>query len=202
MSATPPSGGDAQLLVALGIDPARADPAVYQQLAAIVRIVVQGLIDVLQSRAEVKNHFRMPMTSIRPVENNPLKFSMNAEDALHNLFVKKNPGYLPPVEAFEEGFRDVAFHQMAMLEGIRRAYDAMLAKFHPEHLEALYERKLRRTALIAMANRLKYWDLYRTQFEDLEKDREAHFQLLFGEEFAKAYHEQMQKLAASRQGPR
>ena len=195
--------GDAQeLLLALGIDPSRVDPAVYRQLGAIIRIVVQGLIDVLQSRAEVKNSFRMQMTSIRPVENNPLKFSMNADDALHNLFVKKNPGYLPPVEAFEEGFRDVAFHQMAMLEGIRTAFNAMLAKFHPDHLESLYERKLRRTALIAMGNRLRYWDMYRTQFEDIERDREAHFQLLFGEEFAKAYHEQMQKLTASRHGPR
>ena len=47
----------------------------------------------------------MPITIIRPVENNPLKFSMNAEDALHNLFVKRNPGYLAAAEAFREGIR-------------------------------------------------------------------------------------------------
>jgi type VI secretion system FHA domain protein len=201
--ALPVTGGPADLLLSLGIDPARVEPAVYQQLGSIIRIVVQGLIDVLQSRAEVKNNFRMPMTSIRPVENNPLKFSMNAEDALHNLFVKRNPGYLPAVEAFQEGFRDVAYHQMAMLAGIRTAFNSMLAKFDPEHLEEVYERKLKRTALIAMGNRLKYWELYRTQFEEIEKDRETHFQLLFGEEFAKAYSEQLQKLAAaSRHGSR
>ena len=92
------------MLSLLGLDPARVDPAIYRQLASILRIVVQGMIEVLHSRAEVKNNFRMSLTSIRPVENNPLKFSFNAEDALHNLFVKRNPGYLGPTESFQEGF--------------------------------------------------------------------------------------------------
>jgi predicted component of type VI protein secretion system len=191
------------LLLLLGLDPQRTDPAIYQQLGHILRIVVQGLIDVLNSRAEIKSQFRMPMTNIRPVENNPLKFSMNADDALHNLFVKRNPGYLPPAESVREGFQDIAFHQMAMLAGVRAAFNSMLASFHPDHLEAVYEKKLRRTSLMSFLNRFRYWSLYREQFEDIEKNLENHFQLLFGEEFAKAYSEQLQQLsAAARRGMR
>ena len=193
----PAGGSPLDLLGALDLDPARVNPAIYQQLGLIVRIVVEGMIQVLQSRAEVKNSFRMPMTSIRPVENNPLKFSLNADDALHNLFVKLNPGYLGPLEAFQEGFQDIAFHQMAMLAGIRAAFDAMVAKLNPEHLEEVYGRKLRRTAVINLGSRMKFWEMYRAQFEDYERDREASFQTLFGEEFAKAYHEQLQRLAAA-----
>jgi len=189
--------GGADLLSAMGLDPAHVDPVVYEQLGTIVRLVVQGLIDVLHSRAEIKNNFRMPMTSIRPAENNPLKFSMNADDALHNLFVKRNPGYLPPVESFQEAFQDIAFHQLAMLAGVRAAYDAMLAKLHPDRLEDIYERKLKRTALLNVGKQSKFWDLYREQFEDIDRDAEAHFQLLFGEEFAKAYNEQLQRLDAA-----
>ncbi len=197
------TGSALDLLGALGLDPARLNPAIYQQLGLIMRIVVQGMIQVLQSRAEVKNSFRMPMTSIRPVENNPLKFSLNADDALHNLFVKHNPGYLGPLEAFQEGFQDIAFHQMAMLAGIRAAFNAMLGKLNPESLEEVYERKLRRTAMIHLGTRTKFWEMYRAQFEDYDKDREASFQLLFGEEFAKAYNDQLQRLAAAaRLGPR
>lgn len=188
--------GAADLLTALGLDPARVDPAIQQQLAAILRTAVQGLMDILKSRAEVKNNFRLPITSIKPVENNPLKFSMNAEDALFNLFVKRNPGYLGPLEAFEEGFQDASFHQMAVLAGVRAAYNAMLAKFHPTHLEEVYERKLRRTALLGLGGRGKFWELYRERFDEIDRDREAHFQLLFGEEFARAYNEHLQKLAA------
>jgi type VI secretion system FHA domain protein len=195
-SAQPAVTADAAgILTALGLDPARVDPAVQQQLGAILRIAVQGLMDVLKSRAEVKNNFRLPITIIKPVENNPLKFSMNAEDALFNLFVKRNPGYLGPVEAFEEGVQDASFHQTAVLAGVRAAFNAMLAKFHPTHLEEVYERKLRRTALLGLGTRGKFWELYRERFEEIDRDREAHFQLLFGEEFARAYNEHLQKLA-------
>src|SRR5688572_6307430 len=45
-------------------------PADAQSLDVILRTVVQGLMGVLQSRAEIKSQFRMSMTSIRPVENN------------------------------------------------------------------------------------------------------------------------------------
>ena len=163
---------------------------------AIVHLAVQGLVTVLKLRADVKNSFRLPTTSVKAVENNPLKFSQNAQDAFDNLFVKHNPGYLGPVDAFREGFDDVAFHQSAMLAGIRAAFSAMLAKLHPEKLEELYERKLKRTAVLGLGNKAKYWEMYRAQFEEIDRDREAHFQLLFGEEFALAYNEHLQKLMA------
>ena len=45
--------------------------------------------------------------------------------------------------------------------------------------------------------RLRFWGMYRAQFEDFESDPESHFQLLFGEAFAQAYEEQLQALAAA-----
>jgi type VI secretion system FHA domain protein len=183
------------LFQGLGIDPDRVSPETFAELGEILRIVVQGMIDVLQSRTEVKNNFRVPMTTMRPIENNPLKFSLNVDDAIHNLFVKRNPGYLQPVDAFREGFRDVAYHQVAMLAGIRTAFNSLLRKFEPDGLEESFERQLKRGVLLGVANKLKYWELYREQFEDYERDADAAFQNLFGEEFAKAYFAQLQQLA-------
>jgi type VI secretion system FHA domain protein len=185
------------LFQGLGVDPDRVSPETFAELGEILRIVVQGMIEVLQSRTEVKNNFRVPMTTMRPVENNPLKFSLNVDDAVHNLFVKRNPGYLQPVDAFREGFRDVAFHQVAMLAGIRTAFNALLARFEPEGLAETYERKLKRTMLMSVGAKLKYWDMYCEQFEDYDRDAEATFQNLFGEDFAKAYFEQLQQLATT-----
>lgn len=185
------------VLAALGLDPSRVDPALQNELAPVLRVTVQGLIDVLRSRAEVKNSFRLPATSIKPVENNPLKFSRNADDALQSLFVKRNAGYLGPVEAVTEGFSDINTHQAAVLAGIRAAFNAMLARLHPQKLEELYERKLKRTAMLGIGNKAKYWEMYRAQFEEIDRDRDAHFQLLFGEDFALAYNDHLQKLAAA-----
>jgi type VI secretion system protein ImpI len=184
-----------ELLSALGLDARDVAPDVAAQLGAIVRVVVQGMIEVLRARSEVKSNFRMPMTSVRVAENNPLKFSLDADDALHNLFVKHNPGYLGAVEAFREGFEDIAFHELAMLAGIRAAYQSMVAKFSPAHLEETYAGNLRRTSVLPIGGRTKLWDMYCAQFGNIEKDSEASFQLLFGEEFAKAYHKQLDRLS-------
>jgi predicted component of type VI protein secretion system len=79
----------------------------------------------------------------------------------------------------------------------------MLARLTPDRLEETYERRLKRTALLGVTMKSKYWELYREYFEDLARDPEATFQNLFGEEFAKAYHAQMQSLAtAARQRSR
>lgn len=192
--------GTVDPMAALGSSAPAAAPAAgkasQEQMAEIVRLAVQGLVAVLKSRAEVKNSFRLPMTNIKPVENNPLKFSSNADDALHSLFEKRNAGYLGPLEAIQEGFDDVTFHQTAVLAGIRAGFSAMLARLHPDKLEELYERKLKRSAMLGIGNKAKYWELYRAQFEEIDRDREAHFQLLFGEDFAIAYNEHLQKLAA------
>jgi predicted component of type VI protein secretion system len=196
-AASTPAASDAvSILTALGLNPEHVDPAVQQQLGTILRLTVQGLVEVLRSRAEVKNSFRLPTTSIKPVENNPLKFSLNADDALQSLFIRRNAGYLGPVEAVKEGFDDIAAHQAAVLTGIRAGFNAILAKLHPQKLEDLYERKLKRTAMLGLGNKAKYWEMYRAQFEEIDRDREAHFQLLFGEEFALAYNNHLQKLAA------
>ncbi|MGH8170801.1 MAG: type VI secretion system-associated FHA domain protein TagH [Steroidobacteraceae bacterium] len=183
------------LLTALGLNAREVAPDVAAQLGAIVRVVIQGMLEVLHARAEVKSNFRMPMTSVRVVENNPLKFSLDADDALHNLFVKRNPGYLGPLEAFKEGFQDIACHELAMLAGIRAAYQSMVAKFSPAQLEESYAGNVRRTSVLPIGGRTKLWDMYCAQFGNIEKDGEASFQLLFGEEFAKAYHRQLERLS-------
>jgi len=192
------------MLKSLGLDPARVQPGIYAQLGAILRTVTEGLMNVLQSRATVKSQFRMPMTYVRPVENNPLKFSPSMHEALRTLFVARNPGYLAPTEAFREGIADISHHQIAMLAGVQAAYRAMLASLHPDKLETQFTRRLRRTsfipwdtAVVRFVNRLRFWGMYRAQFEDFESDPESHFQLLFGEAFAQAYEEQLQALAAA-----
>jgi type VI secretion system protein ImpI len=51
--------------------------------------------------------------------------------------------------------------------------------------------------MLNIGGRARYWEMYRAQFEDILKDRDAQFQVLFGEEFARAYHDQLHKLAAT-----
>jgi hypothetical protein len=77
--------------------------------------------------------------------------------------------------------------QAALLAGLRAGFNAVLTQLHPQQLEELYERKLKRTAMLALGNKAKYWEMYRAQFEEIDRDRDTHFRLLFGEQFATAY---------------
>jgi len=152
------------------------------------------VMDVLRARERIKDEFRMRMTTFKAADNNPLKFSANVEDALHNLLVKRNAAYLGPVEAFEDAFQDVRNHQMAMLAGVRVAYEAMLAEFEPGRLQEKFDRQVKSGSFLSGPAKSKYWELYSNKFHDMVKDADTSFRHLFGDEFAKAYEEQLARL--------
>ncbi len=165
----------AELMRAVGLSGQEMSPEMMQDLGKVLRVVVTGVMDVLRARAEIKSQFRLPMTRIQSVENNPLKHSPNLEHALHTLLVERNPGFLSPVQAFEDAFADIRNHQMAMLEGLRVAFDAMLESFDPRELEKGFEPAARRGFGSAKA---KYWDLYAERFAALGNDSDATFRKL------------------------
>ncbi|MEO8521701.1 MAG: type VI secretion system-associated FHA domain protein TagH, partial [Acidobacteriota bacterium] len=188
----------AALLTGAGVPDGAVTPDLARQLGGILRVVVVGLMDVLQSRQRIKEEFRMQQTIFRPADNNPLKFSANVEDALHNLLVKRNPAYLGPVDAFADAFDDLRDHQLAMLAGMRVAFESMLAQFDPDVLEPHFDGQLGKTSLGLVPARLRYWDLYRARRAELVKDPEAAFERLFGDQFRRAYEDQFRQLKAQR----
>jgi type VI secretion system FHA domain protein len=173
-----------------------ATPELARSFGEIFRIVVSGVMDVLRSRQDIKDEFRMRMTQFRPADNNPLKFSANVDDALHNLLVKRNAAYLQPVDAFEDAFEDLRYHQLAMLAGMRVAFESMLAQFDPDRLEKQFVRQAQAIPVLGAMTRFRYWQLYRDRLEELARDPEEAFKRLFGEEFARAYEEQLARLKA------
>jgi type VI secretion system FHA domain protein len=193
-----PAGVDlAGLLAAAGLDPAKLDPATVASLGEVLRVVVEGLMGTLKARAEIKNQFRVAMTTLKPVDNNPLKFSVDASDALFNLFGRRNQTFQTPVDAFRDAFADLKDHQVAMMAGMRAAFAELMRRFDPEQLQETFDRGLKRSALLDVINKTKYWDLYREMYASLGDD-DTTFRRLFGDEFAQAYEEQMQRLASLR----
>ena len=189
-------GGLGEVLAGAGLEGVAVTPELARSFGRILRIVVGGVMDILQARQKIKGEFRMGMTTFKPADNNPLKFSANVDDALHNLLVKRNAAYLGPVDAFEDAFDDLRQHQMAMLAGVRVAFEAMLAEFDADRLQEEFDRQLKKGALLSVPAKLRYWDLYREKIHDMVKDPETTFRELFGEEFAKAYEEQLRRLKA------
>lgn len=182
-------------LRAAGVDPSAVPSDTSAVLGNIMRSVVQGLVEVLRARSEIKTEFRMPVTQVKVSENNPLKFAANAEDALANLFGRRNPAYLPPQEAFDDALSDVRFHQLAMLVGVRAGFDHLMSRFDPQQLEEIFSKQGRRGLFGAGA---KHWEMYAERYREMAADGDETFRRLFGEEFARAYEQQLAVLKRGR----
>jgi type VI secretion system FHA domain protein len=196
--AAPLSAGDTAQLKALleaagieGLDPS-SDAA--RTLGAMLRSAVGGMMEVLRARERMKDELRVRGTTFKAANNNPLKFSANVDDAFHNLFVKRNTAYLDPAAAFEDAFRDVRDHQAAFLSAMRLAFESMLAQLDPNQLQEEFDRQIKKGSILGVPAKLRYWDLYRDKYSNLAKDAQNAFRVLFGDAFAKAYEEQLERL--------
>ena len=166
-------------------------------LGQIFREVVLGMMEVLAARSSIKSEFRLSLTTIQPVENNPLKFSLGVDDALSALLTKRGRGYLPPLRAFQEGFDDIKAHQVAMLAGMQVALSGLLERFDPQALERRISDDKGLGNLLS-GKKSRYWDEFTKLYDGLVAEAEDDFQNLFGREFGRAYEEQVRKHGKNR----
>ncbi|VAW91006.1 Uncharacterized protein ImpI/VasC [hydrothermal vent metagenome] len=172
---------------------------INQMVGEMIRETVSGMMQVLTSRNSIKNEFRMNVTTIQPVENNPLKFSANVDDALENMFVKKGSSYKKPIEAIQDGFHGIAEHQVAILAGIHAAFKGAIERFNPESLEDRFDRQSKGNLdLIPGLKKARNWNQFIHYYKDLFDDMDDSFQYLFGDEFVRAYEDQLQRLVIER----
>ena len=185
------------LLRGAGVPGEQLAPEVMAEFGQALRSVIEGLMEVLRARGEIRNEFRLPQTSFKPRDNNPLKLAVNAEDAIHNLLVKRNPAYLGTTAAFDDAFNDVRHHQLAMLAGMRAAYSFMLQRFDPQALKVQFDAKPGRKGF-GFGTQGRYWEAFEEYYRETTADSDDCFRRLFGDQFARAYEEQIQLLRSAR----
>jgi type VI secretion system FHA domain protein len=187
-----------RLLASAGLDPARVTPEVAQQIGEILQVVVDGLLDVLHARQQARDAFRIQGTMFRPRGNNPLKFSTDVQDALHNLFVKQGPGYLGPVDAFEDVFNDLRHHQLASVAAMKKAFHVVLETFQPSSLQKRFDEANKsgtnKGRLGLLQGTPNYWARYGEWMDSLLQDPNGSFRDLFGQVFSQAYEEELRRL--------
>jgi type VI secretion system FHA domain protein len=165
-----------------------------------MRETMQGMMRVLKFRKKIKEEFRINVTTIQSIENNPLKFSANIDDAMENMFIKENNAYKAPVDAVKEGFQGIAEHQVAVIAGMQAAFRGMIERFDPNNLESRFE-KYKSTSLLSLGQKGKRWNAYKQYHQGLIENLDDSFQHLFGYDFVQAYEDQMQRLISARLNP-
>ncbi len=164
--------------------------AAMARTGAAYRVMVEGLRDVLMTRASIKSEFRLGQTMISPDGNNPIKFSISGDQAVEAMVKPNMPGYLEASTAATEAVNDIKAHEVAMMTGMQAAIKTLLARFDPATLSAKIEAK---KGLFG-GGKAKRWDVFEKMYGEIASEAEDDFQALFGKAFAKAYEEQLRKL--------
>src|ERR1700754_2968393 len=165
--------------------PASATPSA--PVESLFMLVLEGVMDVLRARAELKNGFRMPATLIRRTENNPLKFAPTPAEAMSRLLAAPNDAFLSGEVAIVDAMGDIRLHQVALLAGVRAAFDDLIDQFDP----ARFEEEGGRRSRFGLGGGKGPWERYRSHYAGLAADPEERFRRLFGDEFARAYEDQL-----------
>ncbi|WP_277252294.1 type VI secretion system-associated FHA domain protein TagH [Neptunomonas phycophila] len=165
-----------------------------QEMGAMIKNYSQGVVETLATRSLVKSEFRLQQTMIRPVDNNPLKFSPSGTEALKIMMLADSAAYMSAPRAVDEGFKDIQAHQLAMMSGIQAAFAHLLERFNPEDLQRKFDRRPRHQKGILGRQRVDYWLEYVDFYDDICAMMEDQFQDLFSAEFGKAYEDQLRSL--------
>lgn len=165
-----------------------------QEMGAMIKNYSQGVVETLATRSLVKREFRLQQTMIRPVDNNPLKFSPSGTEALKIMMLADSAAYMSAPRAVDEGFKDIQAHQLAMMSGIQAAFAHLLERFNPEDLQRKFDRRPRHQKGYLGRQRVDYWLEYVDFYDDICAMMEDQFQDLFSAEFGKAYEDQLRSL--------
>jgi type VI secretion system FHA domain protein len=190
------SGLAAAFLRGVGLSEANlADPEkTLERIGAALRATVNGLRQTLMARASIKDEFRIEQTMIRASGNNPLKFSLDDDDALATLLGTGRRSGMSPEEAIAEAFNDLRLHELATVSAMQEAVRVLLAQFEPDSVE----RKVASSALQIhpAQKKARAWDAFVQLHGTVTQALSDDFDSVFGKAFARAYEQAIEKLSS------
>jgi type VI secretion system protein ImpI len=163
------------------------DPAEMAELMGqLIRLVIEGTMQLLNARQQAKRLARTSShTVIEAFNNNPLKFSPTAEDALRILFGPTTRSYLDAYSALAQGFDDLKTHQVRTYAAMQHALMAFLQDLDPSKIER--ESEGGGIAALVGSRKARLWDAYMARWQARAGPDGSGLIEAFMRDFAKSY---------------
>lgn len=174
--------------------PQGLNPDLMRIVGQLLRSSVEGTLQMMSVRAATKHELRAQVTIIRSRDNNPLKFSPDAQSALEQLLQPPVRGFLPGPAAMSDAMHDLVGHTIGTMAGTRAALEGVLGRFKPEMLESKLTSRSMLDSVLTLNRKAKLWELYLQHFESIREEAQEDFHNLFGKAFLEAYEEQLERL--------
>jgi type VI secretion system FHA domain protein len=199
--AAPVTGGDAatvdRLVAAMLEAAAIADsnversPELLQKAGSLLKRLVAGLLVMVEARARAKAQMGAEMTGLQLEGNNPIKFARSPEQALAQLLMPPEAGFMEAGKAVEDAYLDLQSHQVATLRAIPGALRSTLDRFSPGSIRRRAENIGLLARILPGARDAALWRNYEREFVAVKKESDEAFMEVFSKEFRKAYERQL-----------
>jgi type VI secretion system protein ImpI len=145
-----------------GRNPAEA----AEDLGRLMRIVAENLRQLLAARSEARGVMRTSRkTMIQAVDNNPLKFSPSAEDALRHMFGLRVKSYLGGAETLQQSFEELKAHQLDSFSAMQQALRRLADELDPQSVESWAEGE-RRLGGVG-SRKAKLWEAFLARWDEV-----------------------------------
>jgi predicted component of type VI protein secretion system len=199
--AAPVTGGDAATvdrLVAAMLEAAAVaegsverSPELLQKAGSLLKRLVAGLLVMVEARARAKAQMGAEMTGLQLEGNNPIKFARSPEQALAQLLMPPQDGFMDADKAVEDAYLDLQSHQVATLRAIPGALRSTLDRFSPGSIRRRAENIGLLARILPGARDAALWRNYEREFVAVKKESDEAFMEVFSKEFRKAYERQL-----------
>jgi type VI secretion system protein len=166
-------------------------PETVQKAGSLLKRLVAGLLVMVEARARAKAQMGAEMTGLQLEGNNPIKFSRSPEQALAQLLMPPQPGFMDADKAVEDAYLDLQSHQVATLRAIPGALRATLDRFSPGSIRRRAENMGLLARILPGARDAALWRNYEREFVAVKKESDEAFMEVFSKEFRKAYERQL-----------
>ena len=168
--------------------PGGLTPQFMEELGAVMRETLRGLLDLLAARAHAKREVRADATIIVAQDNNPLKFSPGLDAAISASAHAARPGLHAAVAQPRRRPRSAcARTRKASWPECAPRWRQCWRGSTPRKLEERLTESADGGSLLPMNHKAKLWNLYEELYEQISREAETDFHFLFGEEFLRAY---------------
>ena len=132
----------------------------FREIGQMVRAAVEGVRDILATRALVKSEFRVDQTVLRRSDNNAMKFAPDTERCLAAMVGTLPPGFLPGPEAMRQGMEDIKRHELALVAAINKVFADLGRQLDPEYIMAKAKQETGLGTMLPYAKEVRCWTIY------------------------------------------
>ena len=177
----------------------------WTSMGKSIRLIVEGLADLMNARAELKRELRAEArTMLHSRNNNPIKSGMSADELIQYLLfsTKGAGGFMPADRALEESVGELRSHNMASITATRAAVEGALQDFNPSKLKVTLGKG--KAKLPQFLDRSRLWESYEEYYQKRSANMADWLEQVFDRHFMPAYSketERLKRVSRQNEGP-